>query len=182
MNAWITAPLFVLTIAAPDTSRVSNAPIEIRAKGGMVVDLERGIGRAIGGVIIQRRDLVVCCDRADAAYAGGRVKAIACRGHVMIRRVDGTVITAEQVNFQPGRQRLALSGGVKVWRLDGQLSGDRVEYALDTGRIEVFGPRSVLKLMPIGDKSRAPASDANGAAAASRSDCPLASAPGPKTP
>ncbi|MEL7369018.1 MAG: LptA/OstA family protein [Myxococcota bacterium] len=147
MIAWVWVSLFALAAEGSD----DRTPVEISAKGGMSVDLEKGLGRAEGDVVIRRRDLVVCCDRAEAVYAKGQIRAVACRGNVVIRRTDGTRIVAEQVNFQPGRKRLALSGRVKVWRSDGQLTGDRMTYALDTGRLEVRGARSTLKLTPDGD-------------------------------
>ena len=140
--------------AGAEVSR--SDPIEMTADGRMTVDLARRVGRAEGGVVIRRRDLVVCCDEAKAKYGRDAIEAVSCQGRVVIRGVDRTVITARSVEFRVDVNRLTLKDDVIVWRPDGRLSGPHVEYDLSTKRLEVKGPGSAFRYTP-GSPSALPA-------------------------
>ena len=129
----------------PAVTPAADEPIEMTAAEGLVIDFKKGVGRAKGGVVIRRRGVVVCCDRARAVYGQGRITSVQCSGNVVIHRADRTRMTAAQVEFRARENRLVLTGGVVVWRPDGRLAGRRMTYDLSADRLEVTGPNSTLR-------------------------------------
>lgn len=143
---WLAALAWGLVASPEPEGRLARAPIEMSSDGGIRIDLRRRTGTAEGHVVIRRRDLVVCCDRAVARYGSDRISEVTCRGNVVIHRADGMRIMAAQARFVADRERLVLTGGVRVWREEGYLSGQRIEFDLARDRLDVRGPGSTLVL------------------------------------
>ena len=125
-----------------------DVPLEMTADGGLIFDLVRRIGRAEGNVIVRRHDMVVCCDRAEAKLKNARIDSVRCEGDAVIRRLDGTRITADHVQYDAAHNLLTLTGRVVAQRADGELAGAKMVYRLDQDRLEVTGPRSTLRFIP----------------------------------
>ena len=134
------------------TDRVSGngEPVEMTAKGGLEIDLERRVGVAQGDVTIRRRDVVVCCDRAEARYFGNRVQRVECRGRVVIVRPDGTRARADVAVFDASKDRITLTGRAKVRADQADLEGDVIVYDIAADRLDVRGnfERSRLRFLP----------------------------------
>ncbi len=114
----------------------------------MVLDLAGGRGSAHGNVVIRSGDFVLCCDRLEAKYADGSIEELLCKGRVVIRKRDGTQVTASQVDFRASERRLTFQGNVVVWQKGGMLAGPRMIFDLRTERLEVTGARSRLSWSP----------------------------------
>ncbi|MBK8012756.1 MAG: hypothetical protein IPK13_15500 [Deltaproteobacteria bacterium] len=125
-----------------------DRPVEMTARGGLTVDLKRNLGLAKGDVVIRRDDVLVCCDEAEAKYAGDKVERITCRGRVVILRPDGTSASADVAIFEAVRDKLELKGRARVQGRGTDLSGDQIIYDVARDQLEVVGSRSRFKFVP----------------------------------
>ena len=136
-------------VSAPDAIADGRPiPVEMTADEGLVVDLAKGTGLARGNVVLRRGDLVVCCDRAEARYGKAGIDRIACRGRVIVRHGEQTLISAQTIEFQVASNRLLLRGQVDVWRKEGRLRGNKMVFDIDSERLEVSGAQSRLIWAP----------------------------------
>ncbi|MEQ8981549.1 MAG: hypothetical protein RL846_26625, partial [Deltaproteobacteria bacterium] len=68
MSRWLLLGV-LFTLAAPAQRLADDRPVQMRSTGGLEIDLEKKVGRARGDVVIEREDVVVCCDEAEAKYS-----------------------------------------------------------------------------------------------------------------
>jgi lipopolysaccharide transport protein LptA len=123
-------------------------PIEMSAKGGLRIDLEKKIGYAKNDVVIRRADVTVCCDRAVAHYDKDRIKSVECTGRVVIVRPDGTVAQADRAFFEASRDRLKLTGSAKLRSEDSEIQGDEIVYDIAKDKLKVHGSKSTFRFVP----------------------------------
>jgi len=123
-------------------------PIEMTAKGGLRIDLEKRIGYAEREVVIRRADVTVCCDRATAYYEKDQIKSVECTGRVVIVRPDGTVARADRALFEAKKDRVKLSGTAKLRSEDTELQGDEIVYDIAKDKLKVKGSKSTFRFVP----------------------------------
>lgn len=128
----------------------ADRPVEMTAKGGLSVNLKAQTGHAKGDVIIRRDDVVVCCDEADANFAGNKVQRVECRGRVVIVRPDGTWARADLAVFEAATDKITLSGGAIVRSAEGALDGEHIVYEISTDKLVVEGKKSSFRFNPQG--------------------------------
>lgn len=131
-----------------DRLQSTGRPVEMTASGGLSLDLKRHVGLARGDVLIQRDDVSVCCDEAEAQYVGDRIERVTCRGRVVIVRSDGTRATAAMAVFVASDDQVTLSGGARVVSEQADLSGEKIIYDIGKDRLAVEGGRSRFKFKP----------------------------------
>lgn len=127
-----------------------DRPVQMRSKGGLEIDLEKKVGRASGDVVIEREDVVVCCDEAEAKYSGERIERVTCRGDVVIVRPDGTKARADVAVFVAERDAVTLFGKAKVYAPDATLAGERIVYDIARDKLTVEGKASKFSFAPKG--------------------------------
>lgn len=125
----------------------------MRAEGGLEIDLEKKIGRASGDVVIEREDVIVCCDEAEAQYSQQRIERVTCRGDVVIVRPDGTKARADVAVFVADQDAVTLFGKAQVYAPDAMLSGDRIVYDIGRDKLSVEGKGSRFAFEPKGKKA-----------------------------
>lgn len=146
--------LFLVVLAAPP--RLSgDKPVAMRSKGGLEIDLEKKIGTARDDVVIERDDVTVCCDVAEAHYSGQRIEQVTCRGRVVIVRPDGTKATADVAVFIADRDNVTLTGRAKVYSPEATLRGERIVYDIGRDKLKVEGKDSRFTFQPKGAKAPA---------------------------
>lgn len=134
--------------ARTDELQKGDRPVEMSAAGGLSVDLKRQVGIAKKDVYIRRDDIEVCCDEAEAHYAGNRIERVECRGRVVIVRPDGTRATADEAVFVAVADRVTLRGRAEVRAKDAHLTGERIVYDIGEDRLEVEGTKSRFRFEP----------------------------------
>ncbi|MCB9655405.1 MAG: hypothetical protein H6729_14895 [Deltaproteobacteria bacterium] len=137
-----------LALAQKGKPSPRDRPVEMTARGGLTVDLKRNVGLAKGDVVIRRDDVLVCCDEAEAQYAGNKVERITCRGRVVILRPDGTSASADVAIFEAVHDKLELKGRARVTGRGTDLSGEQIIYDVARDKLEVAGARSRFKFVP----------------------------------
>ena len=143
----LSAILVLAGLAAPPAGRLGpDRPVRMTAKGGIEIDLERRIGVAKDEVTIVRDDVTVCCDEAEARYAGQAIERVTCRGRVVIVRPDGTRATADVAVFAAKEDRVTLTGGAQVFGPDTFLAGERIVYDIARDRLTVDGEPSRFEM------------------------------------
>ncbi len=136
-------------LVAADSPRIApDRPVEMSAKGGLQIDLEKKIGTATGDVVIQRDDVVVCCDEAEAQYSEKRIDRVTCRGDVVIVRPDGTKARADVAIFVAEKDAVTLFGKARVYAPDATLSGERIVYDIKRDKLMVEGKQSRFEFVP----------------------------------
>lgn len=118
------------------------------AKGRLRVDLKRQLGIAERDVVIRRRDVIVCCDKAEAAYEGDQITRVECRGRVAIVRPDGTRARADAAVFEAKIDLLTLSGSARVRAPTADLVGEVITYDVARDVLEVSGGPSRFRFKP----------------------------------
>ncbi len=145
-------PGWVLLVAfggpPQDRLRAEGEPVELSAKGGISIDLNRNVGIAHHDVVIRRKDVTVCCDEAEASYSGGHIERITCRGRVVIVRPDGTQATAGVAVYEAAGDTVTLTGQPRVFAKDAHLSGEKIVYDIGKDRLEVAGKKSKFSFAP----------------------------------
>jgi len=131
-----------------DPLRSKGLPVEMTAKGGLKIDLEKRIGYAETDVVIKRADVTVCCDKAVAKYTKNRIQSVECKGRVIILRPDGTVARADRAIFQADKDKVKLSGTAKVRSEDTELEGDEIVYDIAQDKLKVRGSNSRFRFVP----------------------------------
>ena len=149
----IVLSLVLLGLAPSQTSkkdplRTKGLPVEMTAKGGLKIDLEKKIGYAETDVVIKRADVTVCCDQAVAKYAKDRIKSVECKGRVVILRPDGTVAQADRAVFQADQDKVKLFGTAKLRSEDTELEGQEIVYDIAKDKLNVRGSNSRFRFVP----------------------------------
>jgi lipopolysaccharide transport protein LptA len=143
------APLLLLMTGAepaqPDRIQANSRPVEMSSSGGLSIDMKRQVGFTKGDVVIKRDDVLVCCDEAEAKYAGSKIERITCRGRVVIIRPDGTRATANLAVFEAAADKVTLTGEAHVVKEDSAITGSRIIYDIGRDHLEVDGSRSTVK-------------------------------------
>jgi lipopolysaccharide transport protein LptA len=144
------AMLLCLLVGAPPQGRlqVEGEPVELSSKGGIAIDLSKNVGIAKDDVVIRRKDVTVCCDEAEASYAGGKIERVTCRGRVVIVRPDGTRASAGLAVYSAGEDTVTLTGRPKVFAKDAHLVGETIVYDIGKDKLEVAGKRSKFSFAP----------------------------------
>lgn len=156
------AALLALVLAAPDAgpgeaaqpapSRLSGGardrPVDMRARGGLRVDLKKQTGVAEGDVVIQRDDVTVCCDRAEALFSKNSIQRVECRGNVVVLRPDGTRARADVAVFDASADTVTLAGKAHVQSLEADLQGESIVYDIASDRLEVRGKKARVRYTP----------------------------------
>ena len=132
----------------PGSLDAKQLPVEMTAKGGLKIDLEKKIGYAKHDVVIKRADVTVCCDAATARYSRDRIESVECRGRVVIVRPDGTVARADRAVFQADQDKLRLTGLAKLRSEDTELEGDEIVYDILKDKLIVEGRNSRFRFVP----------------------------------
>lgn len=151
MRAEAAALVAALLAAAPEAKekvRPDSRPVEMSARGGLEVDLKRHVGVAKGDVLIQRDDVMVCCDEAEARYQGDRIERVECRGRVVIVRPDGTRARADLAVFDASKDLVTLEGGARVRSPEADLAGEKIIYDIARDRLDVRGKKSRFRYAP----------------------------------
>jgi lipopolysaccharide transport protein LptA len=147
----VLAALFLAaSIAQSPMDRVAGdrRPVEMTASGGLSIDLAKQIGIAKGDVIIERDDVVVCCDEAEAKYEKNRIEQVTCKGRVVIVRPDGTKATAALAVFRAKEDNITLSGEARVTTESTDLTGERIIYDIARDKLTVEGSKSRFRFKP----------------------------------
>jgi lipopolysaccharide transport protein LptA len=146
----IAVALLFLGAEPLSSNRVQNdsRPIDMTSSGGLSIDLKQHIGIAKGDVVIRREDVLVCCDEAEARYAGSKIERVTCRGRVVIVRPSGTRAMAHVAVFNAGEDRLTLTGDARVYSEEANLAGERIVYDIGRDHLEVEGGRPQFKYRP----------------------------------
>ncbi|MEQ9495747.1 MAG: LptA/OstA family protein [Deltaproteobacteria bacterium] len=152
MSRWLLLGV-LFTLAAPAQRLADDRPVQMRSTGGLEIDLEKKVGRARGDVVIEREDVVVCCDEAEAKYSEQRIERVTCRGDVVIVRPDGTKARADVAVFVAERDAVTLFGKAKVYAPEAMLSGDRIVYDIGRDKLSVEGKGSRFSFEPKGKKA-----------------------------
>ena len=134
-------------LAAPQLV-ADGKPVEMSAAGGLSIDLKKHIGIARKDVVIRRDDVTVCCDEAEAKYAGNQIERVTCKGRVVIVRPDGTQATSDLAVFIAAEDSLTLSGNAQVTTVEGKLTGETIIYDIKRDQLEVAGKRSRFQFEP----------------------------------
>jgi lipopolysaccharide transport protein LptA len=90
----------------------------------------------------------VCCDEAEASYAGGKIEQVTCRGRVVIVRPDGTRASAGVAIYRAAEDTVTLTGQPNVFAKDAHLSGETIVYDIGKDKLEVAGKRSKFSFVP----------------------------------
>ncbi|MBI2376004.1 MAG: hypothetical protein HYV07_18570 [Deltaproteobacteria bacterium] len=151
IRLWLALSLFALEANAQDpAARLArdSEPVEMSAEGRLRVDLKNHRGTAEKNVVIRRRDVIVCCDRAEATYDGDRIQRVECRGRVVIARPDGTRARADVAVFEASEDKLTLKGKARVRAPSADLEGDTITYDVREDQLEVTGGPSRFRFKP----------------------------------
>ena len=150
--------LFVLSLAAsmlfaqPNSGKnrieSSGMPVEMTAKGGLRVDLEKKLGFAKNDVVIRRADVTVCCDEAVASYSRDQIEKVECKGRVVIVRPDGTTARADRAVFIANKDQLSLTGAATLESETTKLTGDEIIYDIAKDKLFVKGKNSRFRFIP----------------------------------
>ena len=153
-GALVLRALFAIAfLAAQDAPRLApDRPVQMRARDGLEIDLDAKVGRARGDVVIERDDVVVCCDEAEAKYSDKRIDRVTCRGNVVIVRPDGTKARADVAIFVAEADNVTLFGKARVFAPEATLSGERIVYDIARDRLVVEGKKSRFDFEPKGTK------------------------------
>jgi len=147
MRAWLIAGV-LLAAPAADRLRGEGRTVEMSAQGGLKIDLAKQIGVATGDVVIERDDIIVCCDEATAHYSGRRIERVECRGRVAIVRPDGTRARADLAVFEASEDRVTLTGGAKLRSKEADLAGEAIVYDIGRDTLDVRGAKSRFRFAP----------------------------------
>lgn len=152
MNVFVLS-FFAASLAAQpskETNRIapSGMPVEMTAKGGLRVDLERKLGFAKNDVVIRRADVTVCCDEAVASYSQDKIETVECRGRVVIVRPDGTTARADRAVFVANKDQLSLTGTAVLESDTTELTGDEIIYDIAKDKLFVKGKNSRFRFVP----------------------------------
>lgn len=145
--------MLALVVGAPAAvERLGGAsqPVQMYARGGLEVDLDKRVGVAKGDVVIWRDDITVCCDRAEAVYDVAQIRKVTCSGRVVIVRPDGTKAAADLAIFEAAKNAVTLKGKAKVWTSDARLTGARIVYDIGKDKLSVEGGASRFAFDPKG--------------------------------
>ena len=126
----------------------SERPVEMRSSGGLEVDLKRNVGVARGDVVIQREDVTVCCDEAEARYRGKEIERVECRGRVVVVRKDGTRAIADVAVFDAAKESVSLSGRARVRSESADVEGQLIVYDIRSDQLTVKGKDSRFRFQP----------------------------------
>ncbi|MEE2900922.1 MAG: LptA/OstA family protein [Myxococcota bacterium] len=152
MNFFLISLSTILLTNQPssETNRIetSGLPVEMTAKGGLRVDLERKLGFAKQDVVIRRADVTVCCDEAVASYSENKIETVECRGRVVIVRPDGTTARADRAVFLANKDQLSLTGTASLKSATTQLTGEEIIYDIAKDKLFVKGKNSRFRFIP----------------------------------
>lgn len=129
--------------------KARTRPVDMRAKGGLSVDLKKQTGTAQGDVVIQREDVTVCCDRADATFTKNAIQRVECRGNVVVLRPDGTRARADVAVFDASTDTVTLAGKARVQSTEADLEGESIVYDIASDRLEVKGNKARFRYAPV---------------------------------
>lgn len=142
LSAWLAAQ------PSAGTKSAEQRPVEMRSSGGLEVDLKRSVGIAKGDVVIQRDDVIVCCDEAEAHYTGQHIDRVECRGRVVVVRADGTRAVADVAVFDATKEVVSLSGKARVRSESADVEGQLIVYDIRADQLSVKGKKSRFRFQP----------------------------------
>ncbi len=149
----VTSALLALAlgVGAPvalTAAKGKERPVDMRARGGLSVDLKKQTGTAHGDVVIQRDDVTVCCDRADATFSKNAIQRVECSGNVVVLRPDGTRARADRAVFDAATDTVTLAGKARVQSIEADLEGESIVYDIAADRLEVTGKKARFRYSP----------------------------------
>jgi lipopolysaccharide export system protein LptA len=120
-----------------------------------------------GGVSIRQGTLDIRSARAEITLVGGDpTRALLTGSPVVLKQQmdDGTPMTARagRVDYNLRTEVVVFTGNVQIQQPRGSMSGERVVYNLQTGRVESGGEgngRVKMRIMPRNARPDAPAQD-----------------------
>lgn len=138
-----------LALAAPpaEALRDRDQPIQIEAQRTEGNLRESGVTVLSGEVRIRQGSLFIQADRAEIHRDGAQVGQVRLEGapvrleQALPDRPGKLVAEALTIDYDPERRRMILEGGVRIVEPRGELTGNRVEYDTETGRVRADGGR-----------------------------------------
>ena len=95
-----------------------------------------------GNVVVRRGDLTINADRVLIQGSGKAVQRIVASGNpVRLRQADRRG-DGQQLVYEPGQERITLSGNAHIRQERNELTGERITYLLREQRTEVTGKGS----------------------------------------
>jgi lipopolysaccharide export system protein LptA len=152
--------LAVAAVAAPGPawSRSSdrNQPMDIEAGRQEGTFESNSVNTLSGGVTISQGTLDINASRAVITLAGGDpTRAVLTGGPVVLKQQmdDGTPMTAHasRVDYNLRTEVVVFTGNVEIQQPRGTMSGERVVYNLQSGRVESGGEgngRVRMRILP----------------------------------
>ncbi|MEK8089951.1 lipopolysaccharide transport periplasmic protein LptA [Thermithiobacillus plumbiphilus] len=118
--------------------RAAAEPIEVSADS-LQVDERAQRATYTGNVVVHRGDLTINADRVLIQGSGKAVQRIVATGNpVRLRQADRRG-DGQQLVYEPGQERITLSGNAHIRQESNELAGERITYLLREQRTEVTG-------------------------------------------
>lgn len=142
-----------------------NQPMDIEAGRQEGTFESDSVNILSGGVTISQGTLQINSARAEISMVGGDpARAVLTGAPVVLRQQmdDGTPMTAHaaRIDYNLRTEVVVFTGDVRIEQPRGSMSGERIVYNLQTGRVESGGEgagRVHMRILPRG--TRAPASE-----------------------
>lgn len=119
-------------------------PLDIQADN-LILDHKKGTARFDGHVVARQGDFELMCQQINARYTeGGRLAHIDAEGGVVVKG-EGLLARAKRATYDHKAGVLELTGEPRLEREGAHLTGERIRYWPEGGRVEVIRARGQFK-------------------------------------
>ena len=133
-------PILWLVLCAAE-----KTPLEIRADR-LDFDRKAGVARFEGSVEAHQADLSLRCQRLTATYdTAGELRTLVVEGGLSLT-AEGLTARAERADFDQRTGEMTLTGQPELIRGADRLSGERIRFWPETGRIVIEKARGSVLL------------------------------------
>lgn len=155
---WLAVCLAAVPGVADARTSDRNQPMDLKSDRSSCGVDDTGACTFTGNVVITQGTLRISAAEATMHRNDGDVSRVVLTGSPVILRQqmdDGTPMTsrAAQVDYDLRSEVVVFSGSVSIEQPRGTLSGDRIVYSLQTGRVEGGGEgrgRVHMRILPRG--------------------------------